>query len=191
MALQAGFDSDVERKDMYTLTQPEYAFWAGKGYKTFHTRNCQKLSGVQHLVGFKRFSDAVRAHYQPCKHCNPTAKSNVKFSIPIQNEKREGDNLEDLRKLCEKNGMIFKEEGSFAKIVTSIGIWEFNIFKRPIEIFHINLKCKFENKLKKHRQLRLFLSYYDVFEYIERHDGELIKKVKKGDIFVAPCVKKD
>ncbi len=190
-ALQAGFQDATARNDMFTLTQPEYSFWAGKGYKTFHIRTCGKLSDARNLIGFKKYRDAIKAHYLPCKYCKPSPDNNVIVSIPFQNEKRENDTLENLKNLCVDNGMIFKQNKSVVEIITSIGLWKMDAYSMPIQLHHLNLKHKHGEKLNYHKQPRLFLSYQDVFDYILRHDNELIDLVDKKKIFVAPKIKEN
>lgn len=64
--------TELERADLYTLTQPGYAFWTATGYQNFHQRDCRKLKGLTKLRGFSRFNDVVRMGYTPCKLCKPT-----------------------------------------------------------------------------------------------------------------------
>jgi len=187
-ALQSGFSSDTERNDMFTLTQPEFSFWAGKGYKTFHIRTCAKLSNARNLIGFKKYSDAIRAHYVPCKYCRPSSDNNVVVSIPIQNERREDDTVEALKQLCLDNGFVFKEGKTVFEIFTPIGFWKLNIFSMPIQVHHLSLKNKHGKTLHYHKQPRIFLSFKDAFDYILRHDNELVELIAKKKIFVEPKI---
>lgn len=185
-ALQSGFGSDTERNDMFTLTQPEYSFWAGKGYKTFHIRSCSKLSDARNLIGFKKFRDAIKARYTPCKYCKPSPEHNVVVSIPYQNTRREDDSIEILKELCLQNGLIFKQGKTVFEIITSVGLWKIEIYSMPIQVHHLSLKHKHGQALHYHKQPRVFLSYKDVFDYILRHDNELVDLVARKKIFVEP-----
>ena len=60
---------------------------------------------------------------------------------------------------------------------------EMDAYSMPIQLHHLNLKHKHGEKLNYHKQPRLFLSYQDVFDYILRHDNELIDLVDKKKIF--------
>ena len=82
-AFKKGSLSDAEKSNIMALSQPGLAFWASKGYRTFHRRNCPQITGLNQLVGFPRYQDAVRAGYCPCRHCKPSPKQDVVYSIPI------------------------------------------------------------------------------------------------------------
>ncbi len=56
-----------QRLDSLTLTATRFAFWTVPGYRTFHTRNCIKLKGMENIQGFARFTDAVHAGFSPCR----------------------------------------------------------------------------------------------------------------------------
>ncbi len=43
--------NEQQRTDIYTLTQPRFAFFAGRGYSTFHKSDCGKLRGVTNIHG--------------------------------------------------------------------------------------------------------------------------------------------
>ena len=81
--------SDAEKSNIMALSQ----------YRTFHRRNCSQISGLNQLVGFPRYQDAVRAGYCPCRHCKPSPKQDVVYSIPITNKKRAGEGVETLVEL--------------------------------------------------------------------------------------------
>lgn len=93
-AFKKGSLSDAEKSNIMALSQPGLAFWASKGYRTFHRRNCPQITGLNQLVGFPRYQDAVRAGYCPCRHCKPSPKQDVVYSIPITNKKRAGESVE-------------------------------------------------------------------------------------------------
>ena len=77
--LKKGVLTDSERNTVMALSQPGLAFWASRGYRTFHRRNCPQITGLTQLVGFPRYQDAVHAGYCPCRHCKPSPKQNVVF----------------------------------------------------------------------------------------------------------------
>ena len=81
-AFKKGSLSDAEKSNIMALSQPGLAFWASKGYRTFHRRNCPQITGLNQLVGFPRYQDAARAGYCPCRHCKPSPKQDVVYSIP-------------------------------------------------------------------------------------------------------------
>lgn len=51
-AFKRGDLTEAERNTVMALSQPGLAFWASKGYSTFHTRNCSKITGLNQLRGF-------------------------------------------------------------------------------------------------------------------------------------------
>lgn len=54
-AFKRGSLSDAEKSNIMALSQPGLAFWASKGYRTFHRRNCLQITGLNQLVGFPRY----------------------------------------------------------------------------------------------------------------------------------------
>ncbi|MBE6625533.1 MAG: hypothetical protein E7622_07865, partial [Ruminococcaceae bacterium] len=46
----------------------------------FPKEACSKLSDARNLIGFRKYSDAIRAHYVPCKYCKPSSSYNVVVS---------------------------------------------------------------------------------------------------------------
>ena len=175
--------TEVEIKDIYTLTQPEFAFWAGKGYQTFHLRSCSKLQELSNLRGFKTYKQAVRAGFTPCRKCKPTAKHDVNVSIPIGNRIRIDEKIEDVEIMCKEAGFPCHMEGAYLYIETTVGKWRINIGTSPVKLEHINL-AKNPNSNTYHKQPRIFLSFIDTFDYIKRHDTELAKKKADGKVFV-------
>ena len=91
--MQNGSLKQDGKDDLYTLTQPRFAFWAASGYNTFHLRNCKKMSGLKNLKGFSLYADATAAGYRPCKCCKPTSKHDIYLSLPIYSKKRYGDGI--------------------------------------------------------------------------------------------------
>ncbi len=162
-----------EREDIFTLTQPEFAFWAVKGYKTFHIRSCAKLTNMSNYQGFKYYDQAIRAGYIPCKTCKPTRKHDTKVSIPLGNKHRENDTIENLIQLCEKEGYSYTEDGLLFTIETPVGKWRIHTQVVPIKVEHQNIILDG----KYHQQPRMFLSLFDTFFYIDRHDKTLMKKL--------------
>jgi len=179
MALRCDNISEVEKDDIYTLTQPRFAFWASQGYQTFHLRACPKLQSGSHLIGFSTYREAIRAGYSSCKKCKPTAKHDIHISIPITNQIRLDEKLSDLEEMCAKAGYEHHAEGPYLYVVTPVGKWRINISASPITIYHINLAMD-PNENEYHEQPRLFLSFVDVFEYIKRHDDELLRKTRQN-----------
>ena len=168
-----------ERADLYTLTQPRYAFWAAAGYQTFHLRSCRKMKGLSNLKGFSRFRDAVRAGYTPCKLCKPTKKQDVVYSFPITSRKRNGESIQDLAELCEASQFTYSVEGPYFILRTPLGRWRIHLDSSPIALDHINLTTTPDHPNCYHRQPRLFLSLTDTFDYIKRHDMERLDEDQK------------
>ncbi len=167
--------TEVEKADVYTLTQPRFAFWVGRGYQNFHKHNCQRLKGLTNLQGFSTYKEAVSAGFTPCKLCRPSKKDDAKFSIPITSCVRADEEIEDIIPLCEEAGFsCYKDEQHFY-IDTIVGKWKIIINSSPVKLEHINL-VKTPYELDYHKQPRKFLSYADVVEYIKRHDDALMKK---------------
>ena len=167
--------SVTEINDIFTLTQPRFAFWAGKGHSNFHLHSCPKLKNVTELSGFGSYQEAVRAGYRPCKKCKPATKHNVELSIPITNRVRENEQIEDLEALCEDAGYAYKREERYFYLNTEAGKWKVNTEFVPLRLEHINLiTSPFETEY--HEQPRLFLSFVDLFSYIKRHDENLMKQ---------------
>ena len=160
------------------LSQPGLAFWASKGYRTFHRRNCSQISGLNQLVGFPRYQDAVRAGYCPCRHCKPSPKQDVVYSIPITNKKRAGESVETLVQLCTEHCLPFHHDNRYFEMQTMVGKWKIDMDLRPVRLEHINLVSQPENTKKYHVQPRLFLSLKDTFDYIMRHDNALMKRIE-------------
>ncbi|MGN0963040.1 MAG: hypothetical protein ACI4PP_05625, partial [Clostridia bacterium] len=167
--------SEDERNDIYTLTQPRFAFWVGQGYQTFHLHSCPKLRGVRNLKGFGTFKEAVRAGYSPCRTCKPTAKHDVKFSIPITNRICAEESVADLKALCRDADYSYEQEGRIFYLATPVGKWRIHLGVSPVKVDHINM-VKNPTTKKYHEQPRRFLSLKDAFDYIRRHDESLEQK---------------
>ena len=173
------FESESARQDHYTLTQPRFAFWAAKGYQTFHRRECSKLQGLSQIRGFARFSDARKAGFQPCKFCKPSQKQDLVYSIPITNEVRAEETSQVLIDRCKGAGYQCRVEGSLFHMETPAGKWIIAMTQNPITMKHIN---KFKgNQDQYHVQPRLFLSLVDAFDYIDRHDQSLLIEEGVGE----------
>ena len=171
-----------QRDDVYALTQPENAFWAGMGYETFHLRNCPKLKNVTNLHGFKTYAEAKNCGYYPCKTCRPSPKQDVKLSIPIASRVREDDKISNLEEKCRNKGYLCGYDNKFFLIETPAGKWKVDMMSMPIKLMHINL-AKNPDCCQYHVQPRIFLSFSDIFDYINRHDNNLIDmKSDSGDV---------
>ncbi len=168
-----------ERHDLMTLTNPGFAFWAVPGYQSFHTRSCPNLSRLSGFRGFSSFAAAEMAGFSPCRFCKPSAKEDIKQSVPIYSEERKGERLELLDALCEAKGYAHSFEAPFYLISTPVGEWKLNVQMRPIDVYHINKVLDQDNSGDYHKQHRLFISLQDTFRYINRHDRMLMSKQKK------------
>ena len=173
--------SDEKKKDMKTLSHPGYAFFAAKGYNTFHLLNCKKLSGLSNIKGFGRYYEASRAGYQPCKCCKPTGKHDIVVSLPIYSAKRNEESPDTLSDLCLRSHILYWEEKGFSYMRTDAGIWRLSTKQTPYRLEHINLLMTPNNRTDFHRQPRLFLSLADVVRYIKKHDGDLLSSNKRNE----------
>ena len=180
-AFKRGDLTEAERNTVMALSQPGLAFWASKGYSTFHTRNCSKITGLNQLRGFARYQDAVRAGYSPCRHCRPSPKLDVKFSIPITNKERHGETTDTLIQLCTQHCLPFEYDMRYFTLQTIAGKWRIDMSLRPVRLEHINLVTERGSTKKFHTQPRLFLSLKDTFDYIMRHDSKLIEEIVAKD----------
>lgn len=175
--------TEAERNDIFTLTQPRFAFWAAQGYQSFHTHSCPQLRNLSNLRGFSTFKDATQAGFTPCRKCHPTAKQDIIVSIPFTNRVRMNETVADLEELCIVYGYPCSQEGDRFYLETAVGKWKVYTNTSPIKLGHINL-VQTPNEIQYHQQPRLFLSFTDVFDYIKRHDEVLLKKSEEGEIFL-------
>lgn len=176
-ALRKGSLTEGERQNAMALSQPGLAFWASRGYRTFHCRNCAKIAGLDQLRGFPRYQDAVRAGYVPCRQCRPSPRQDAAFSIPITNEERSGESTQTLVRLCTEHCLPFEYNDQFFTMQTMAGKWRIDTSRRPVHLEHINLVIEPENTNRYHIQPRLFLSLRDTFDYIMQHDSTLIERM--------------
>ena len=175
-ALESG-----RKDDLYTLTQPRFAFWAAEGCDTFHLRNCKKVSSLRNLRGFSTFRHAMNAGYRPCRHCRPNPKHDAEISLPIYSKQQTGDSVLRLTDACALAGYAAELQDDVLTIETPVGIWRLQTQNTPYRLEHINLVREAENRTKFHRQPRLFLSLLDVYHYIKRHDDTLAGQERTED----------
>ncbi len=175
--------SETERADIYTLTQPEFAFFAGKGYQNFHLSNCHRLHNLNNIRGFKTYRDAVKAGLTPCKTCKPTSKYDVTVSLPITSRIRNDESISDIEMLCKKYKFPCSCDGTVFSLETPVGRWKIHTNTSPFELDHINT-VKTPSARTFHRQPRLFLSLHDAFHYIKRHDTELARQKANGTVYM-------
>jgi len=57
-----------------------------------------------------------------------------------------------------------------------VGRWKIDVSAHPYIVYHINRVMAQHNEHDYHRQPRLFLSLADTFEYIQRHDKQLMER---------------
>ena len=173
--------SKEKKKDMKTLSHPGYAFFAAKGYNTFHLLNCKKLSGLSNIKGFGRYFEASRAGYQPCKCCKPTDKHDIIVSLPTYSSHRHEDAKDTLPALCIRSHILYWEENDLSYMRTDAGIWRLSTKQTPYRLEHINLLMMPNNCTDFHRQPRLFLPLADGVRYIKKHDGDLLCSYKRNE----------
>jgi len=159
--------SAEKRGDLMTLSQPGFAFFAAKGYDSFHLRHCKKLSGLKNIEGFSMCYEANRAGYRPCKCCKPSNKHDIVVSLPIYSTERFNESVDELKKLCKNSPIKYWEDSGLCYMKTAVGIWRVNTNHTPYRLEHINLIKTPHNHTEFHRQPRLFLSLADVIRYIK------------------------
>lgn len=165
-----------KKEDLYTLSKSRYAFFASKGYKTFHLRNCKMIPNLQNLEGFSTFEGACRAGYKPCRCCKPSDRHNIALSLPIYTTERKDESVRELQSFCQLNDFIYLEDHEYIYVETRAGIWRINVCRTPYNLEHVNLIKTTNNRASFHQQPRLFLSMMDALYYIKRHD-EVLKFV--------------
>lgn len=165
--------TEQQRSDLFTLTQPRFAFFVGKGYQNFHTRACSRLEGLTEIRGFDTYTHAKNAGYTPCKHCRPTKKQDIVVSIPITNQVRADETITDLHKWCDRYGYEHRFHQDDFEVVTPVGKWKIHTDVRPVTVEHINLAQK-PGCETYHKQHRIFLSMLDALKYIYRHDSTIM-----------------
>ena len=169
--------TDTQRRDMATLTATDCAFWASRGYKTFHLRTCRKLNGLTHLRGFSTCQQALNAGYQPCRECKPTPKYDIQISMSLETREREDETPENLLALCARLGLNCEYEEPLLRVHTAVADWKLNLTMRPVIIEH-----KPQGSADYHRQHRMFLSVTDAIHYIHTHDSAKKRRPKLPEI---------
>lgn len=167
--------SETERKDIITLTQPGFAFWAGHGYNNFHLRSCPKLTELSELHGYRTYREALQAGRTPCKMCKPSAKDDAVLSIPITNRQRDSESVIEIETMCKNSGFTCEYDEDFFYLQTPVGKWAIDLKTYPVRLYHINLMVDARME-EYHKQPRVFLSLTDTFLYIKRHDASLTRK---------------
>ena len=171
--------SETKKKDIITITQPGFAFWAGHGYKNFHLRTCPKLAELTELHGYRTYHDAMKAGRTPCKFCKPSAKHDIVLSIPITNRQRFSESVDEIKKMCQSSGFPCQYDEEFFCLQTPVGKWKIDLNSYPVRLFHINLMVDARTE-QYHTQPRVFLSLTDAFLYIKKHDESLSRKQKSN-----------
>ena len=169
-----------ERADLFTLTQPRFAFFAARGYRNFHLRNCTRFEGRSDIRGFATYAKAKRAGYTPCRHCKPTDRFDIKVSIPIDNKVRTDETIEDLMTLCVQYEYEYRAYSGCFELETPVGKWRIDTTARPVTVEHLNL-VKHPSGQRYHTQHRIFLSMLDALKYIHKHDNNLIHGIETDD----------
>lgn len=150
------------------------AFWAARGYRTFHLANCPKLNGLANLEGFARYTQATARGFEPCKCCKPSPKHDLPMPVPKGSRVRPQETAELLNRRCRECGYRGRQEGGFYYIETPVGKWKLDISARPVDLWHINLVMNPGGGF--HKQPCLILSLTDAFRYIHHHDRALMER---------------
>ena len=94
-------------------------------------------------------------------------------SIPITNQVRLDETIDDLNKLCDRYGYGHRINNEDFEVVTPVGKWKIHTDVRPVTMEHINL-LKNPGCEVYHDQHRIFLSMIDALEYIYKHDSKIL-----------------
>lgn len=170
------FATKTEKADFYTLTRSGYGFFAAAGYSSYHLRQCSRLKGLQNIEGFSTCRDAERRGLSPCRLCRPSEKDNILYPAHIKSREQENETTYILIDGCMKNGYPYKESGAEFIFETPVGRWKINTEASPYIVHHINLVTTPGNQAAYHRQPRLFLSFRDIFRYVQKHDKAIMAK---------------
>lgn len=162
-----------------TLHQLSNAFIAAKGNRTFHGKNCPKVSGLQYLTGFMKYSEAIAAGYVPCRNCHPSEKLEEPLSIPLWSRPRPNETKEGALTLLTDRGYAGHIEAADLIVETEVGRWAIHTDTSPVTLSHINKVVTPEPDPPFHTQPRLFLSMQDAVLYITRHDDVLARRTTK------------
>ncbi len=154
----------IHSRDAIVLTQAGFAFWMAEGYQTFHLRNCPKLNGLSHLHGYARFNEAYRFG-RPCKYCKPSPTNDIVASVPMKQQIRPDETVEQIDAICESLGLKHESKIDAYYIETPVAHWKLMVGTFPLEVRHMPKDAN-----GYHKQHRTFLSMTDTVEYIRRHD---------------------
>lgn len=176
--------TDRQRWDLVTKSRTDYAFWASPGYKTFHRHDCPKLTALSNVRGFRRYEEAMRAGYRPCKLCKPDSKTDLVLTMPIYCTYIPGETEEDIEEFCDQNGMTHEILDDDIIIRTDVGKWKIKDSTLPYKLYHINKVMSPENA-DYHLQPHIFLSLKDIVYYIKNHDDVLKKQTEMMKPFVS------
>ncbi len=165
---------EAQRKDVLVLTSSSYAFFAATGYGNFHHIDCPKLKGLTGIRGFMLYGDAVKAGYQPCRHCRPTAKMDIPITIPNNSRVRPNEKIDSVIAKAESYGYRCSYEKPVLTLETPVGRWIVEVHYHPIFVEHQHTNESAATNSELHWQPRLFLSLEDVVDYVHRHDQHII-----------------
>ncbi len=166
--------SSDERKKLKTLSNTNFVFFAGKGYKNFHTIDCPKLKNLPSLTGITSYNAAIAKRLTPCKVCRPHPSV---YSIPTNNADQGIESNLEIVKLFKEKGydVEFDLESSLMIITTPVGKWSMRTDLKPVHLQHINFLYGQSYEAEFHNQPRVFLSLMDAYKYIVKHDTKLEK----------------
>ncbi len=177
--LANGFLSQQQKDDIFTLTQPQYAFWLASGYRNFHKRECPKLRGMMELKGFSTIGDALNGGNSPCKVCKPSKKDNIKIYIPLETQKREGENSDSLLALCKEKNLTASYSEPYLTFENEVSRWKMDLRRVPVILEHTPLSGKNAGK-ESHPLDERFLSFADAITFAETYDKNMSEQMKTG-----------
>ena len=172
-----------EKVDLLTLSRTDCCFWSGRGYGTFHLRNCTKLKDLTDIVGFSCMSQAIHEGYRPCKICKPSNKHDIELTMPYFTKPIPNESIDLIKDKCNKIGIHFTIVDKCAELETDYGIWQIDCGSIPYRLYHINKVYDPDNTEDFHQQPHIFLSLTDVLAYIIGHDKKLEKDYGKSTLF--------
>ena len=173
-ALLADAQTAQQRADAFTRTATHAAFFAARGYSSFHLAGCGRLTGLSELRSFTRYDEAVAAGFQPCRFCKPSPRHNVTVSVPVNNQTRTDESVQEIIALCRRQGFLCTLDSIALTVETPVALWKLGVTTRPVAVMHQHKAASPRGASPMHRQHRVFLSLRDAVLYIIRHDAELI-----------------
>lgn len=162
------------------LTNSQYAYISSGTKTEVHLRSCQCVYDLEHPKGYMHLADALAEGCMLCPECNPTNASDVDAYYPVYDEANTDDGPEVLQCLCRKEGYEYASMDGVHTVKTPVGEWYLDAGTIPMTLDHRNLSGLY-GAPKRHDQSVLFLRWRDVYQYIHKHDKQLMLYVRKKE----------